>query len=280
DLAKGWEIYSHQPRYLTNYVGLRNRLAILDENYVYADYKTRVLSCYALLRSILDYCRDHAGEIRGLVSAADARASERWRNAAPADPFHTAFELKPLPEKIVILGYEVEVTPREGTWPLVKRTDRKRTYTVDYYADVVPTSSAPFAWGYFLPAADPDVVKKLLQHGLVVEKLTRPVKAEVEGFRITELKPAPRLFQGHWMTQVKGERFKETREFPAGTVFVGTANPLGSLAACLLDPESDDGLLLWNFFDRQLVPQWGRGFLPYPVYRALAPLKLEKEPCL
>ncbi|MCJ7582887.1 MAG: M14 family metallopeptidase, partial [Candidatus Aminicenantes bacterium] len=33
DQEKGWQTYSHLPRYIANYVGLRNRLSILDENY-------------------------------------------------------------------------------------------------------------------------------------------------------------------------------------------------------------------------------------------------------
>jgi len=52
---KGWETLEPQPRYITNYIGLRNRLAILDENYVHADFKTRVEGNYADLSAILDY---------------------------------------------------------------------------------------------------------------------------------------------------------------------------------------------------------------------------------
>ena len=52
----GWEMEGAEPRYFDNYVGLRNRFAILNENYVYADYKTRVLGCYKLLWSIVEYC--------------------------------------------------------------------------------------------------------------------------------------------------------------------------------------------------------------------------------
>ena len=43
DPQKGWRSLDPQPRYATNYFGLRNRLSILIENYVYADFKTRVL---------------------------------------------------------------------------------------------------------------------------------------------------------------------------------------------------------------------------------------------
>ena len=36
---------------------------------------------------------------------------------------------------------------------------------------------------------------------------------------------------------------------PAGTRIVRLAQPLGLLAAYLLEPESDDGLTDWNFMD-------------------------------
>ncbi len=277
DLAKGLETDAFLPRYLTNYAGLRNRLAILDENYVYADYRTRVLACYSFLRAILDYCREQAASIQDLVRQADRRASQRWQSAEPSSLFHTAFDLRPLPDKLTFRGFELEVTPREGTYPLVKKTDRQKTYTVDYYAQVVPQRSVRFPWGYFLTCSDPAILSNLKKHGLLVDRLTRPARAQVEGFKITELRAAERLFQGHWTDRVKGEYIQEEREFPAGTIFVTTAQPLGSLAACLLEPESDDGLLVWNFFDRFLVPEWGRGFETVPVFRVLQPVDLSRE---
>jgi hypothetical protein len=44
------------------------------------------------------------------------------------------------------------------------------------------------------------------------------------------------------------------RVAPAGSFLVSTAQPLGRLAVYLLDPESDDGLTTWNFFDPSLRP--------------------------
>lgn len=39
----------------------------------------------------------------------------------------------------------------------------------------------------------------------------------------------------------------------AGSYLVSTAQPLGVLAVYLLEPESDDGLVTWNVFDRVLA---------------------------
>lgn len=278
DMEKGWATFGHHPRYLTNYVGLRNRLSILDENYSYADFKTRVLGCYSLLRAILDYSAAHADEIRGLVRAADERTVRIGRAPSPDDGFALEVEVKPLPEKVTVRGYEMEIIPREGTWPEIKKTDKEKIYVLPYFADYVPKTTVRRPYAYLIEPADPDVIAALRRHGLAVERLTAPVRLEVEAFKIASLKPAARLYQGHWATEIKGDVAAEARAFGAGTAVVRTAQPLGSLACYLLEPASDDGLVFWNAFDRYLVPQWGRGFGPCPVYRLLAPAELETAP--
>jgi len=268
---KGWETFEPQPRYITNYVGLRNRLSILDENYIHADFKTRVLSNYFFLKAVLDYAADHADELTRMVAEADQRTVRKGLTPADSDMFGVEYELRPLDEPVTIHGYETEIIERPGTYPELKRTDRKKTYTVPYYADYVVKRSVRFPFAYLLPAADAEVVAKLLQHGIAVEKFEAPAKLEVQTFLPKEIKGSERLYQGHRMNTVKGEYITETREFPAGTVLVRTAQPLGDLAVYLLEPESDDGFLVWNFFDRSIVAQWGRGYQAYPVFKLLTP---------
>jgi hypothetical protein len=275
DMEKGWQTFSHQPRFMTNYVGLRNRLSILDENYNYADFRTRVLGNYNLLKSILDYCAGNAPELSRLVADADARTVQRGLAPADADTFGLDIEVQALPEKVTVRGYEMEVTPREGSpYPQVKRTDRKKTYVMPYFADFVAKRTVRLPYAYFIPLFDTDVLDKLRQHGIAVERLSEPVTLETEAFRIKEIKGAERLYQGHRTNAVKGEYAVEKREFPKGTLVVRTAQALGRLAAYLLEPESDDGLLVWNFFDRDIVSQWGRGAQTYPVYKLYTPRSL------
>ena len=274
---KGWRPSGPQPRYLTNYISLRNRLAILNENYAYADYKTRVMGCYYFLLSILEYCYDHKDGIAQLVRSADQKTIQRGMKPSTDDTFAVEYDLKPLKDKVTILGWEMEVTPRESGWPRVKKKDKKKTYIIPYFADFVPKRSVPFPYAYLIPKVNPEITEKLLQHGLSVEKLREPVSLEVESFRIKEIKGASRLFQGHYLNSVKGEYHLEKKEFPEGTLFIATAQPLANVAAYLLEPESDDGLLVWNFFDRYVVSQWRRELQTYPVYRLLKPVNLVKE---
>jgi hypothetical protein len=61
------------------------------------------------------------------------------------------------------------------------------------------------------------------------------------------------------VTTLRGhEASYEVRDLGEDTLIVRTAQPLGLLAMYLLEPESDDGLVTWNFFDAWLAP--GREF--------------------
>ena len=51
------------------------------------------------------------------------------------------------------------------------------------------------------------------------------------------------------MTTIETERTNAKREIGPGWTFALTNQPLGTLLVHLIEPESVDGLALWNFFD-------------------------------
>jgi len=73
DFDKGWLYEAAEPRYMTNYYGLRNRLAILNENYVYADYESRVRGCYYLIRTVAEYCAANRDAIKKMLETVDQK---------------------------------------------------------------------------------------------------------------------------------------------------------------------------------------------------------------
>ncbi len=273
---KGWSPESPEPHYLTHYVGLRNRFAILNENYTYADYRTRVWGCYYFLRSVLDYCSGHAREMKKLIAEADRKTITRGMKPSAADSIGIEFDVRS-DRKVILVGYEMEVEQADGR-PRLKRTDKTRTYTVPFFADYFPKRSVSMPFGYLIPLPDDEIRKILIQHGIVVETLAEPETLKVEAFRIREMKQADRLYQGHYMNEVKGAYTEEIRSFPEGTLFVGMAQKLANLASYLLEPESRDGLLTWNFLDRYLVMQWERGYQTVPVYRLMEPVNFSRLP--
>jgi murein tripeptide amidase MpaA len=269
DYSKGWISYAAEPRYLSNYVGVRNRLGILNENYVYADFKSRVLGCYHLIFSLMDYASTHKTEIKDLIKGVDAKTIARGLNPSISDSFAIAYEGRPTPNNVNIKTYEADKVEADNEWERYKKSDRRKDVNVIYIADYFATKNTKFPFAYILSISDPDVIDVLKTHGIAVERLDKTTSIDVERFVIEELTATTRLNQGHYTETIKGNFVKETKEFIAGTFIVRTSQKLGYVISYLLEPQSDDGLLVWNYFDRYLVPQWSKNYNSYPVYKVI-----------
>ncbi len=272
--ARGWINEAIEPRYGTNYVGLRNRLAILDENYSYADFKTRVLASFAFTRAVLEFTDAHADEIVALVRRAD-------RDTAGGDlggPFVADATLGTFGE-VTVKGWEFTtepVSPEEKArhpWRgdvVVKPTDVPHDYTVPYLALAVPKATVPLPAGYVvLPGAD-GVVANLLAHGIIVEKLVEGCRVSAERYEIEKIELARSIFQGHVQPTFTGHYQASEVDVPAGSVFVDMHQRLARLVPVLLEPSSSDSLAAWGFLDRVIVRQWSNEPAPYPVLRVRA----------
>ena len=272
---KGWIFYAAAPRYLTNYIGIRNRFAILNENYVYADYKTRVMGCYYLLKTIAEYAAENAKEMKAQITRADKETIARGIKPALTDSFAVQYKGQPTPEKIQIKAIEAEVYRMDNGWRRYRPTNRKRTVTVDYIADYLPTKQVKFPYAYIIDKKDKAILENLKGHGIEVKELKTDIELEVIGYEFEEIKPNERLNQGHYTNKTKGKYVKETKLFKKGSYIVTLDQKLANVAAYLLEAESEDSLLTWNYFDRYLIAQWGSRIYPYPVYKLMEPTKLK-----
>lgn len=266
---KGWYYDAVQPRYIVNYVGLRNRLSILNENYVYADFKTRVTGCYNLLKALSDYLSVNKDEIKKMLREVDEKTIARGMNPTEKDSFAVEYTYKPTPTPEIINVFEMESYKDSNGRDRFKPTDKVRTISAPYLADYYPKRNVAIPFAYVLAVKDPVIINLLKNHGLKIERLEKNTALDVQSYKIKELKPAQRLNQGHYNNSIKVEYVNEKKELPEGSLIIRMAQPLANVAAYLLEPETDDGLLYWNFWDKYLVPQWGGMFLPYPVVKVL-----------
>jgi hypothetical protein len=118
-------------------------------------------------------------------------------------------------------------------------------------------------------------VDTLLRHGIVVEELKRPITLEVEQYSVTGMTQSQRTFQGHRETRLNVTSSRAAFTFPPGSFVVPVRQAKAALVFYLLEPESDDGLANWNFFDEALAGQpESQRF--YPVYRATQPVNVPR----
>jgi len=270
--GRRWEAFTHQPRIGQNYVGFRNRLTILSEAYSYLDFRRRVEVTEAFVEEILKYSAAHGAEMSRLANQVDLDTIKRGLSGPPLQ-MGVEYELKALPKPVEILVGEVTKVknPRSGRDMTVMVEDRFTRVSMPDYGMFAAKRSVITARAYIFRREEGTraVIEKLLQHGIAVEELTEPLTTEVESFVIDSVKKAGRPFQGHQAVTLTGHYKKETIEFPAGSIIVRAAQPLGTLAAYLLEPESDDGLTSWNFLDVYL----GEGKV-HPVYKVMGDLAM------
>jgi dipeptidyl aminopeptidase/acylaminoacyl peptidase len=231
-----WEPYPALPRFGTQYVALRNRVGILVESYSYAPYKDRILASRAFVRACLDYTAEHAADLRKLLAA-----------AKPAESIALRQKMAPLPRPVSVLGFVEE--KKDG-----KRvsTGKPLTYQVEHLNLTEATLTVPRPYAYLVPASYAKTVEVLQRHGIALEELREDIELDVEAYRIDRVTRAARPYQKHHPVTLQATPRAESRLVPAGTVLVKTAQPLGTLAAYLLEPQAEDGLATWNFFDEGL----------------------------
>jgi murein tripeptide amidase MpaA len=262
-----WEAFTHQPRVGQNYHGLRNRLTILSEAYSYLSFKRRVAVTEKFVEEIFKYAAANAGEIAQLTKRADDETVRKFSSNETIEQ-GVEFEMRPLPKRVdILIGEVVKVkNPRSGKEMTAMVEEKFKPLRMDDYGIFAAKRSviAPRAY-IFRPEKNLEVViEKLVQHGITVEELTSPVQTEVELFTIGNVTRSERAFQNHRQMKATGTYKRENMTFPTGSIIVRTAQPLGRLVCYLLEAESDDGLVNWNFVDPYL--EAGKIF---PVYKIM-----------
>ena len=258
---RAWYTFDHRPRFGTNYVGLRNRFAILSEAYSYITFEERARVTKAFVEAILDYAAGHGEDIRIVVEAADARpliGTElplRARHALSAESI-----------EILLADVVEERHPSTGL-PMLLRAGEVRAERMPEYGRFEGTETETVPRAYVVPRSLSGVLNLLVAHGIETAPPEGPPEA-LEVFRITASRQAEREFQGHRERTVEGRW--ETVDVDAAAaelpledvVLVPMGQPLARLAFLLLEPRSDDGVVTWNVVDEAL-----EGATVYPIAR-------------
>jgi len=261
---KNFYTYNHHPRYIINQFGLRNRMAILSEAFAHDRFYQRINSTYVFAYEILDYCNKHAREITKINHDAETAAIKNIIANAGKIKKGVRFKMVPAAKKINgfrTYEYNNFLKP-DGTNNLVK-TGKVVTYdNVTYYGEFKDTVQSTIPRGYIIAAALSVIAEHLMKQGVKVERLEKDEIFNGEIFTIDKFTKAPRKFEGHLMASAEGKFEPASRSFLKGDYKVDMAQPLTNLIFYMLEPQSDDGLLTWNFFDAYLEQ---KGIINKPV---------------
>ncbi len=235
------------PRFSQGYTALQNRPGLLIETHMLKPYPVRVESARKLVLHTLRWCGDHAAQLRGLVTAADAHAaSAEFRT----NPFPLSFISTGDSTEFEFLGvaYETETSAvTGGQW--IRFSDVNQTTKLSYFNTVRPDVTVDLPEAYLIPPEWTEAISRLEYHGIKFARLASPAELEVQSWRFTDPHWRERPYEGHHPVTFNSEPLAEKRVFPAGTVVVDMNQRAARVIAHLLEPQGPDSLVKWGYFD-------------------------------
>jgi hypothetical protein len=257
EVVRAWATFEHVPRFHNNYVGLRNRFALLSEAYAYATFEDRIKATNYFMEAALDFAHRNAARLKKTIADAD-------RARIDAAVLATTARMKRGGMVEILMG---EVEPIKNPVNGADMCNRKDVVKPEQMIDMMwfePAATETAAKAYYVPAAAAKAIELLKAHGIRMTRL-RQWGSGVESFEITGNTAAAQPFEGHAIRKLEGQWRAMTPEAgpPRDMWEVPMNQPLARLAFYLLEPASDDGLVAWNALDDALKD----GTTRYPILR-------------
>ena len=267
----GWETFDFRPRYLSNYPGLQDRLAILSEAYVYRSFPERIADTRAFVLACLDWIAAHRADVRHITVQAREHWLDSWKSKAPSLPLAAEFAHTE--------NYSFDVVqPLKDADGRVTGEASRTTLELPSFVTWASRDFVAVPEGYLIDAAYAFKIQPVLEaHGIKVLRGSARPKSTLNFFHETERKLATQAFQGVFGLTLKGAWTPDESARPMSprwtqddldrALYVPLNQPLGRVAFYLLDPRSPDSLVFWAFFHESLVRSdgvWGEP-LRFPV---------------
>jgi len=254
-LRQGWPpkalyTYNHHPRYLVNQMGLRNKIGILSEAFAHERLYQRMNSTKAFVTEILEYTNENGKRIAQINDNANQSAIQNVLDNSGKKKKGVRFQMVPLEDTFTLRTYNyISYVTAEGDTSYIRSGEIIEVPDVQNYSKFEATVESTIPRGYIIPKEMKVIADHLKKQGVLVSEIKNRKEYEGEVFEITKFEKSQRQFEGHNMAMVEGEFKESTKTANEGDFLVDMAQPLTNLIFYMLEPQSDDGLVTWNFFD-------------------------------
>lgn len=240
--AERWNVGGSEPRIGRNYGAFANSVGILFESPGGQSMEIGVRSGILGYKAVVEWSRSNRTQLREVVDRARRETIALGEKPGDMVPLEVRYEAEPEPAKWFIAeGQGDSRKAVEVTGQLMKRP--------------VPVVSRPRPYAYVLPREATEAVALLRRHGITVEQLAQATSLPVQAYTVAGVNYRQEYNHAAAAHVQVGEVLSLTRQFPAGSYVVRTAQMQGRVVVHLLEPESTDNVIYWNRMD---------GWLPRP----------------
>lgn len=257
------------PRFSTGY-GDHGRIpTVLVETHSLKPHRQRVLGTYTLVESALRIVGDDTAKLKAAIATdRAARPTEiilSWKSIDKP--------IKTIPFKGI--AHETYRSPVSGV-DEIRWLGKPVNQQMDVFG-VAPDLKIKLPKAYWVPATAADVIARMKVHGIEMKTIEAPRTLTLDMVRLDEPKLGP-VNEGHVPLSAKSYRHEMMAiTMPKGSVRVPVDQPLGLLTAAMLEAESADSFLAWNFFPGILQrTEYIEGYAISPLAEAM----MARDPAL
>lgn len=244
--AQQWTVGGSEPRIGRNYGAFANTVGILFESPGGQPMEIGVKAGLLGYKAVVEWSQANRTALREVVDRARRETIALGEKPGDMVPIEVKYEAEDEPASYLIgegQGDNRKIVEVKGA-RLMKKP--------------VPVLSRPRPYAYVLPREATDAVALLRQHGITVEQLTSQSSLAVSAYTVKGVTHS-QVYNHSAATSIEvGEVLELTRNFPAGSYVVRTAQMQGRVVVHLLEPESTDNVIYWNRMDAW-VPRPGSG---------------------
>lgn len=264
------------PRFATGYFGLRGVAPILVETHAIKPFGDRVKANVRFLTALLELTGENG---KALLAARDAARKESRDEPPGSSVVIEAVTDREKPESVEFATFvwRDEISPVTGKPVTRYDRSRKTTLPLSGFTHARPVKSVPRPAAYLIPAGWPDIEERLRAHGIPCITLPKPMTLEVGTYRVMNPRFEPRTFQGRTRLTATIDRKIETRQIPAGSLYLPLDTELAPIAIWMLEPEGGDSLFSWGEMSGALEQ---KEWIDMRVLDPIAEEMLEKDPKL
>ena len=267
-----------------NSLGIFETLSFIQEGASRRDLETlkdRTVWQYEGLRAFLEAVAGRAPEVLKIVKDHRVRLLEAAKAPSAGDIVHLRMRYvrDPQQPQLILKRFERAPSPIRG----ILKVDKKAGETIsaadiaphpgpptlkvveevvtNWFPEVESTLAVPRPHGYILRGDRLDIVETLLALGVEVDIFEKDALVEAAAYHVTDILPAELDYLAPQRIEID---LVEVPRHAAqkGDFYVGGAQPAANLVPCLLEPQSEYGLIrYWKF---KLVPEPGGVF---PILR-------------
>lgn len=236
------------PRLSHGYCAAQNRVCLLVETHSLKPFANRVYSTKSMMEHTIDFVNENHIELISLNHTADKQTIKNYLGDKRKFPLVLAGNGKF--DKFLFKGYEWYDEHSEiSGYTVRKYTNKKMEIEIPIFNKANSLKKITIPAAYIIPPQFADVIDVIKAHQIKYNVLKFSKKLKVEKYRFTNVKFAPRPYEGRQLPNFNVESYTEQCDVAAGSLVIYTNQRLLRVIVNLLEPEAPDSFVNWGFFN-------------------------------